>query len=452
MDGSTILVVDDEPGVRSSLKGILEDEGFQVSTASSGEEGLKQIKKFRPDFVLLDVLMPSGIDGIETLRRVKGSGSDTAVIMISGHGTIDMAVTAMELGALDFVEKPLSVDRILIRLTQALEKKKLQEENVLLKKEMDERYQIIGESLPMRELAAKIQQVAPTNSRVLIVGENGTGKELVARAIHRNSGRGDRPFIQVNCAAIPDELIESELFGHERGAFTGAIASTQGKFQQADDGTILLDEIGDMSLRTQSKVLRVLEEHEFTRVGGRDPIKVDVRVIAATNKNLSEEVQEGKFREDLFYRLNVIPIHVPPLRERMEDIPLLATYFLVQFCRENGKREKSISQEAMKLLQAYRWPGNIRELKNIIERLVIMVPSDTIEASDMPDNLTEHSAPASSLILKEAKNEFERRFVLQALRLNGWNITETAQQLGIERTNLHRKMRQHSISRERVKE
>jgi len=448
MEGTTILVVDDEPGVRSSLKGILEDEGFEVFTAASGEEGLKQIEKLRPDVVLLDVLMPSGIDGIETLRRIKGSGSDTAVIMISGHGTIDMAVTAMELGALDFVEKPLSVDRILIRLTQALEKKRLQEENVLLKREMDERYQIIGESPPMRELAAKIQQVAPTNSRVLIMGENGTGKELVARAIHRNSGRSNQPFIQVNCAAIPDELIESELFGHERGAFTGAIASTQGKFQQADGGTVLLDEIGDMSLRTQSKVLRVLEEHEFTRVGGRDAIKVDVRVIAATNKNLSEEVQKGGFREDLFYRLNVIPIHVPPLRERVEDIPLLATYFLTQFCRENGKRKKSLSQEAMKLLQAYRWPGNVRELKNIIERLVIMVPSDTIEASDMPDNLTEHSISASSLVLKEARNEFERRFILQALRLNNWNITETAQQLGIERTNLHRKMRQHDISRE----
>jgi len=275
MEGTTILVVDDEPGVRSSLKGILEDEGFEVFTAPSGEEGLKQIEKLRPDVVLLDVLMPSGIDGIETLRRIKGSGSDTAVIMISGHGTIDMAVTAMELGALDFIEKPLSVDRILIRLNQALEKRKLQEENVLLKKEIDERYQMIGESSVMRELAAKIQQVAPTNSRVLVMGENGTGKELVGRAIHRNSKRSDQPFLQVNCAAIPDELIESELFGHERGAFTGAIASTRGKFEQANGGTILLDEVGDMSLRTQSKVLRVLEQQEFTRLGGRNAIDQD---------------------------------------------------------------------------------------------------------------------------------------------------------------------------------
>ena len=361
-----------------------------------------------------------------------------------------MAVTAMELGALDFIEKPLSVDRILIRLNQALEKRKLQEENVLLKKEIDERYQMIGESSVMRELAAKIQQVAPTNSRVLVMGENGTGKELVGRAIHRNSKRSDQPFLQVNCAAIPDELIESELFGHERGAFTGAIASTRGKFEQANGGTILLDEVGDMSLRTQSKVLRVLEQQEFTRLGGRDAIKVDVRVIAATNKDLSAEVQEGKFREDLFYRLNVIPVYVPPLRKRVEDIPLLTAYFMTRFCRENGKREKKIAQEAMKLLQAYRWPGNVRELKNVIERLAIMVPSDVIEASDLPDNFMEHSISVSSLTLREAKNEFEYRFILQALQLNDWNITETARQLGIERTNLHRKMRQHNVSREEL--
>ncbi len=300
MGNMTFLVVDDEPGIRSSLKGVLEDEGFQVFTAASGEEGLEQIAEIKPDVVLLDVLMPSGIDGIETLRRIKGSGSDAAVMMISGHGTIEMAVTAMELGALDFMEKPLSVDRILIRLNQALEKKKLQEENILLKKERDERYQMIGESPAMHNLTAKIQQVAPTNSGVLIMGENGTGKELVARAIHRNSKRSNQPFVQVNCAAIPEELIESELFGHERGSFTGAIASTQGKFEQADGGTILLDEIGDMSLRTQSKVLRILEEKEFTRVGGEKPIRVDARVIAATNKDLNTEVKKGNFREDLF--------------------------------------------------------------------------------------------------------------------------------------------------------
>ena len=448
MGNMTFLVVDDDPGVRSSLKGVLEDEGFQVLTVDSGEEGLKQVEKLKPDVVLLDVLMPSGIDGIETLRRIKGSGADTAVMMISGHGTIEMAVTAMELGALDFIEKPLSVDRILIRLNQALGRKKLQEENILLKKERDERYQMIGESPAMRDLAAKIQQVAPTNSGVLIMGENGTGKELVARAIHRNSKRGAQHFIQVNCAAIPEELIESELFGHERGAFTGAIASTQGKFAQADDGTILLDEIGDMSVRTQSKVLRVLEEKEFTRIGGSEPVRVDVRVIAATNKDLSAEVKEGNFREDLFYRLNVIPIYVPPLRERVEDIPLLTTYFLTRFCGENGKREKRLSQEAIIALQSYKWPGNVRELKNVIERLVIMVTSDVIEVSDLPENLTQHPISVSSMKLREAKNGFERRFILQALRLNNWNITEAASQLGIERTNLHRKMRQHNISRD----
>ena len=452
MGDMTILVVDDEPGVRSSLKGVLEDEGFGVFTADSGEKGLEQIEKLKPDFVLLDVLMPSGIDGIETLRRIGGSGSDAAVIMISGHGTIDMAVMAMELGALDFIEKPLSVDRILIRLNQALEKKKLQEENILLRRGMDERYQIIGESPAIRELATKIQQVAPTNGRVLIMGENGTGKELVARAIHRNSERSNQPFIQVNCAAIPEELIESELFGHKRGAFTGAIASTQGKFEQANKGTILLDEIGDMSLSTQSKVLRVLEEQEFTRIGDRNVIKVDVRVITATNKDLSAEVQEERFREDLFYRLNVIPIYVPPLRERVEDIPLLTTYFLTRFCRENGKWEKRISQEAMKFLQAHKWPGNVRELKNIIERLVIMVSSDVIEVSDLPDDFMEHPISASSLTLREARNEFERKFILQTLRLNNWNITETAHQLGIERTNLHRKMRQHNINKERKRD
>lgn len=448
MVNMTFLVVDDEPGVRSSLKGVLEDEGFQVFTAASGEEGLEQVEEIRPDVVLLDVLMPLGIDGIETLRRLKGAGSDAAVMMISGHGTIEMAVTAMELGALDFIEKPLSVDRILIRLNQALEKRKLREENVLLKKERDERYQMIGESPAMRELVVRIQQVAPTNSGVLIMGENGTGKELAARAIHRNSKRSSQPFVQVNCAAIPEELIESELFGHERGAFTGAIASTQGKFEQADGGTILLDEIGDMSLRTQSKVLRVLEEREFTRVGGSKHIKTNVRVIAATNKDLSAEVKTGNFREDLFYRLNVIPIYVPPLRERIEDIPLLTTYFLTRYCRENGKRDKKISQEAMTLLQSYKWPGNIRELKNVIERLVIMAPSDIIKASDLPDNLTQQPTSVSSIKLKEARNDFERRFILQALRLNNWNITDTAAQLGIERTNLHRKMRQHNISRE----
>jgi len=443
----TILVVDDEPGVRSSLKGVLEDEGFQVFTAASGEEGLEQIEKIRPDIVLLDVMMPSGIDGIETLSRIKASGADAAVIMISGHGTIEMAVTAMELGALDFVEKPLSVDRILIRLTQALSKRKLQAENLLLKKEIDKRYHMIGESAVMRDLAAKIEQIAPTNSRVLIMGENGTGKELAARAIHRNSKRNDAAFIQVNCAAIPTELIESELFGHEKGAFTGAIASTQGKFQQADNGTILLDEIGDMSLLTQSKVLRVLEEQEFTRVGGKETIKTDVRVIAATNKDLSKEVQEGRFREDLFYRLNVIPLYVPRLRERIEDIPLLAEHFITIFCRENGKREKTISQEAMRVLQSCEWSGNVRELRNLIERLVIMTPADVIETTHLPGSLTEGVVSASTITLKEARMQFESRFILQSLQQNGWNISETARQLGIERTNLHRKMKQHGIGR-----
>ncbi len=447
-DNISVLVVDDEPGVRSAVKGTLEDEGFKVTTVSSGEEALEQMKKQTPDVVLMDVLMPSGIDGIETLRRIKAAGYDSAVIMISGHGNIDMAVSAMEVGALDFVEKPLSVDRMLIRLSQALEKKKLQEEYMLLKKEADERYQIIGESQVMRELAAKINQVAPTNSRVLIMGENGTGKELVARAIHRQSNRRDKPFVQVNCAAIPQELIESELFGHEKGAFTGAAARTQGKFEQANGGTIMLDEIGDMSLLTQSKVLKAIEEQEISRIGSKDIIKLDVRVIAATNKDLELAVKEGKFREDLYYRLNVIPIYVPALRERVGDIPLLATYYLSKFCRENGKWEKHISQETMDHLRAYEWPGNVRELKNLIERMVIMVPGDVIEPSDLPANLVGQDIPSSNMTLKEARNTFERRFIIQALSKNNWNITETAEQLGIERTNLHRKMRQYGIYEE----
>ena len=447
-DNISVLVVDDEPGVRSSVKGILEDEGFKVATVDSGENALESMKKHVPDVVLMDVLMPSGIDGIETLRRIRKSGYDSAVIMISGHGTIDMAVSAIELGALDFIEKPLSVDRMLIRLNHALERKKFQEEYALLKKEADERYQMIGESRVMRDLANRIDQVAPTNTRVLIMGENGTGKELVARAIHRQSNRRDKTFVQVNCAAIPQELIESELFGHEKGAFTGAIATTQGKFEQANYGTILLDEIGDMTLLTQSKVLKAIEEQEITRIGSKEFIKLDVRVIAATNKDLEQAVKEGKFREDLYYRLNVIPIYVPPLRERAGDISLLATYYLSKFCRENGKREKHISQEAMDYLRAYKWSGNVRELKNLMERMVIMVPGDVISVSDLPGNLVEREVPSSDMTLREARNRFEREFIIQALKRNDWNITETADQLGIERTNLHRKMRQFEIYEE----
>jgi two-component system nitrogen regulation response regulator NtrX len=444
-----ILIVDDEPNVRSSLKGVLEDEDFIVLTASNGEEALEIIPKEKPDVILLDLLMPNGIDGIETLKRIKTLNLETVVIMISAHGTIDMVVKAMELGALDFIEKPLSAERILIRLGQAIEKNKLQTENVLLKKEIDERLQIIGESPVMRDLAGKIMYVAPTNSRVLILGENGTGKELVAKAIHKNSKRSDRPFIQVNCAAIPDELIESELFGHEKGSFTGAISRTQGKFEQANNATLFLDEIGDMSLRTQSKVLKAIEDQVFTRIGGKESIKVDVRVISATNKDLKREVEQGKFREDLYYRLNVIPIYVPPLRERVDDIPLLVAYFLAKFSVENGVKEKRISQSAMKLLQSYKWSGNVRELKNLIERLVIMIPSDTIESSDLPSSFFEQpkSVQSSAIELKKAKNDFEREFILQILKASDWNITEASQKLGIERTNLHRKMKQYKIGK-----
>ncbi|HGJ65462.1 TPA: sigma-54-dependent Fis family transcriptional regulator [bacterium] len=452
-EDKVILIVDDEPSVRSSLKAVLEDEGFKAFAVSSGEEALEQIPTLMPDVVLLDVLMPGGIDGLETLSRIKASNFDTIVIMVSAHGNIDMAVRAMELGAIDFIEKPLSVERMLIRLEQAVEKKKLQTENMMLKKEIDERYQIIGESPVMRDLFSKIMYVAPSNSRVIIFGENGTGKELVARAIHKNSKRADKPFFQVNCAAIPDELIESELFGHEKGSFTGAVSRTQGKFEQANGATLFLDEIGDMSLRTQAKVLKVIEEQEFSRIGGKDQIRVDVRIIAATNKDLKKEVEQGRFREDLFYRLNVIPIYVPPLRERIEDIPLLVTYFLIKFSVENGVKEKRISQSAMKALQSYRWAGNVRELKNLIERLVIMVNSDTIEVADLPSNVFDRSKPlpfVEQMDLKNARNEFEKDFIIQVLESSNWNITEASQKLGIERTNLHRKIRQYNIDKRKM--
>jgi len=444
----TILIIDDEPNVCSSLQGVLEDEGYTAYTAQSGEEGLEQLARRDANIVLLDILMPGGIDGIETLRRIKSDYPDVGVIMITGHGSYEYALEAGKLGALDFIEKPLSIDKVLTRIEQALKKMRLEAENVQLKQEVEEKYKLIGESLAMQEIQKIIARVAPTNGRVLITGESGTGKELVARAIHNQSLRSNELFVPVNCAAIPQELIEAELFGHEKGAFTGAMYRRIGKFEQADGGTLFLDEVGNMSLQTQAKVLRAIENGEFERIGGKNTIKVDTRIVAATNKDLNAEIQEGNFREDLYYRLNVIPIDIPPLRHRKKDIPLLAEHFLTQFCRENNKPKKQLSKEAVKILERYSWPGNVRELRNIIERLVIMSRGNVIEVDDIPQDLEETMTQQASGTLRDAKHQFESNFIRQCLENNNWKITETARQLGIERTNLHRKMRQYGISRD----
>ena len=443
----TILIVDDEPNVCTALQGVLEDEGYNVVTALSGEDGLARLAQVDVDLVLLDIMMLAGIDGIETLRRIKKSYSDVAVVMISGQGTFENALSAGRLGALDFIEKPLSMNVVLTRVEQALERKRLEAEHETLKREVQDRYKLIGESAAMTKIFNIIEQVAPTNGRVLITGESGTGKELVARAIHNRSPRSQRQFVQVNCAAIPKDLIEAELFGHERGAFTGAVGRRIGKFEMADEGTLFLDEIGDMSLHAQSKVLRVLETQEFERVGGKQTLAVDVRVIAATNKDLAVEIRAENFREDLFYRLNVIPIKISPLRQRQEDIPPLVDHFLTQFCAENNQPTKRLSPEAVKALQAYNWPGNVRELRNIIERLVIMTRGDVIEVDDIPVDLGDIQVQSPLGSLREARAEFENNFIRQCLEKHHWNVTEAAKELGIERTNLHRKMKQYGISR-----
>ncbi len=447
----TVLVVDDEAGIRQSLSGALSDEGFSVLTAEDGEKAFQIIEREIPEVVLLDIWMP-GIDGMETLKRIKMRYPEIQVIMISGHGTIETAVRATKLGAFDFIEKPLSLDKVILTITHALNFRRLAEENLLLRREIEEQHEFIGQSPATQALRERIQTVSPTDSWVLITGENGSGKELVARSIHRQSNRQGKPFVEVNCAAIPEELIESELFGHEKGAFTGATSRKKGKFDLADGGTLLLDEIADMSLKTQAKILRILQEHKFERVGGVKTIDVDVRVIAATNKNLEQEIQKGRFREDLYYRLNVIPLHVPALRERREDIPLLAEHFLQEFAVRTGKEKKGISPEAMERLKGQNWPGNVRELKNLVERLVIMTPRKTIEVSDLPDSFRERPLriPAVEIrddgeTLKEATSKFERDFILMRLIRNSGNVSKTAEQIGIARRNLHRKIRQLGI-------
>jgi two-component system, NtrC family, nitrogen regulation response regulator NtrX len=381
-----LLVVDDEAGIRESLSLILRDEGYSVEAVGSAEEALERAASGHLEVILLDVWLP-GIDGLEALSRLQSMPRPPAVIMISGHGTIETAVRATKLGAFDFIEKPLSLEKIIVLVRNAIQQRRLQEENQLLRSELSHRYQVIGESVPMKALRQQIAVTAPTNGRVLIYGESGTGKELVAHALHAASLRSKGSFVEVNCAAIPDELIESELFGHIKGSFAGASEDKVGKFQKADGGTLFLDEIGDMSLRTQSKVLRVLEEQRFEPVGSSQTIHVDARVIAATNKNLEQEISRGAFRQDLFYRLNVIPFFVPPLRDRREDIPTLTRYFLDEFCAEYGKKTREVSDTAMEVLIRYPWPGNVRELRNLVERLVIVCPQARIESHHLPPEL-----------------------------------------------------------------
>ncbi len=440
----TICVVDDEPSILNTLSSILEDEGYQVTLAKNGAEALKIIQTELPDVVILDIWMPE-LDGLEVLTRVRELFPSMMVIMMSGHGSVETAVKATKLGAYDYLEKPLDLEKTTILVRNALNQRKLEEENVNLRIKVERHSQLVGASAVMEKLRQQIAAAAPTHSRVLISGENGTGKELVARAIHLQSPRHNRSFVEVNCAAIPETLIETELFGHERGAFTGAVAQKRGKFDFANGGTLFLDEIGDMSLATQAKVLRVLEEQQFTRVGGGKLIKVNVRVLAASNKDFQQAIEKGNFREDLFYRLNVLPIEIPPLRSRREDIPALTRHFLKIHAEEQGVKLKDITSEALGVLARHDWPGNIRELRNQVERLMIMVPKNTIEVGDvlpfMPRGFNRVNPMDAYDSLREARNAFEREYIAVRLRGNNWNVSKTADDLKIERSHLHRKIK-----------
>lgn len=456
----TILIVDDEESIRKSLKDILGDEGYEVVTAASGREALDMLAEAQPSLALLDIAMPE-MDGIETLRRFKEARPEMQVIMITGHGTIDTAVQTTKMGAYDFIQKPLSLERVTLSVKNGLEEYRLRQENETLRKSIERRYEIVGESSAIRSLKQQIGLAGPTNGWVLIHGESGSGKELVARAIHKSSKRAAGPFVEVNCAAIPQELIESELFGHEKGSFTGATSMKRGKFELADKGTIFLDEIADMSLATQAKVLRVLEGQEFQRVGGTKTLKTDVRVVAASNKDLAAEIRKGSFREDLFYRLNVIPLDVPPLRERKDDIPVLIRYFLQEFAAEYGQKPKTIDAAALDLFLRHPWNGNVRELRNFIERMMIMVPGPAITAAEVPqpvkrplvgrppeDGRTSVGHLAEYATLKEARAAFEREYIIRKLRENNGNISKTADEIDVERSNLHRKIKALKIENE----
>jgi two-component system nitrogen regulation response regulator NtrX len=456
-----ILVVDDEAEIRRSVRMILEYEGYDVQEAASGPEGLALVEREPPDLVFLDIKM-AGQDGLETLGKIRQVNEALPVVIISGHGTVSTAVEATKLGAFDFIEKPLASERVLVTIRNALDQTRLVDENRSLKRAVEARHQMVGESVSLRQIWDAIKRAAPTNATVLLLGESGAGKELVARAIHRNSLRSRDRFIQVNCAAIPEELIESELFGHEKGSFTGATEKQIGKFEQADRGTIFLDEVGDMSAKTQAKVLRVLQEGEVERLGSARTIKVDVRVIAATNKDLEAEIEKGTFREDLYFRLSVIPIRVPPLRDRREDIPALVRHFVDMFSRESNRRPMRFTPAALELMQKARWKGNVRELRNTVERLLIMTPGDAIDVDDLrdvvrpdirpaaaaqagPEPAANHVAPGT---LREFKESAERKFLVEKLRENAWNISKTAEVIGTPRSNLYKKLEQYAITQE----
>ncbi|MBN2654912.1 MAG: sigma-54-dependent Fis family transcriptional regulator [Nitrospirae bacterium] len=451
MSKKNVLIVDDEQGIRDTLAGIFEDEGYSISTSSTGEECLNHLGEQTPDLILLDIWLP-GIDGIEALTKIKEMNSSIPVIMISGHGNIELAIKSTRLGAYDFLEKPLSLEKVLLVANRALQQKALEQENMELRTSLSKKWQMIGSSPAMQRINSQIKLAAASSSRVLILGESGTGKELVARLLHEGSDRKKEPFIEVNCAAIPQELIESELFGHEKGSFTGATDRKTGKFELADRGTLFLDEIGDMTLQTQAKVLRIIETQEFQRVGGSKNIKVDTRIIAATNKDLAFEAKNGRFREDLYFRLNVIPINLPPLRERKQDIPDLVNYFVERFYADNGMKPKNFSSEAIKILADHSWPGNIRELRNAVERLLIMSPASIIGADDV-EALGSRSVKTygdeygvfSYSMLKDAKEAFEKEFIKRKLSENAWNVSKTSDAIGLERSNLHKKIKAYDI-------
>ncbi len=446
----SILIVDDEPSILQSLSGLLSDEGFEVATASNGYEALKIIDKESPDLVMLDIWMP-GMDGIETLKAIKQDNPLIQVIIITGHGTIETAVKSTKLGAFDFIEKPLSIDKVIVAINNSLNFRRLEEENRYLRKKTIEKHSLTGSSTPIFRVKEQIAVAAPTDAWILISGENGTGKELVARTIHQFSHRAEEPLVDVNCAAIPEELIESELFGHEKGAFAGAISKNRGKFELANKGTIFLDEIGDMSFAAQGKILRVLQEQKFQRVGGSRILELNARVIAASNKDLEKEIEEGNFREELYYRLNVIPIEVPSLRNRQKDIPLLVKTFLDESAEQNQRKVKSITPEAVEILRTYTWPGNVRELKNLIERLAIMVNEETIDVSNIPSPYNPEASEGKTAgevdlfrfnDLKGAKNAFERAFIKKKLSENDHNISQTAKAIGVGRSYLYKRLKE----------
>lgn len=443
-----ILIVDDEPGIRETLRGVLEDEGFAVDAAASGEECLKLAAENDYSCILLDIWLGKGIDGLDTLKMLREEGNDSAVVMISGHGNIETAVKSTKLGAFDFIEKPLSLERTVVTVKNAVRQRELEKANEQLQRELADEYVMVGESIAMRALRKQIAIVAPSDGRVLISGESGTGKELVARAIHSQSKRKGAAFVEINSAAIPEELVESELFGHAKGAFSGANTAKKGKFEIADGATLFLDEIGDMSPRVQAKMLRVLEEQRFEPVGSNKAIKVDVRVISATNKQLDELIENGNFRHDLFYRLNVIPFQVPPLRERLEDVPALIDHFNRKFSSDNGKKQKNFTDAAIEKLSSHTWPGNVRELRNTIERVIIMTTKQKIDVGDLPELGFTDEKPSSSFrfpSFKEATDAYQREFILHKLAEFDGNVSKAAENMGVDRSHLYRRMRNLGI-------